>query len=373
MEGEGSLFWGFVIMLSRKFLAFVAFSNLLLWSVIPLQAAMYSVQDLGLFGADSFNENGQVAGSIATDIPNMSHAALYSNGVITDLGTLGGDNSVARAINNLGQIVGFSTLTADGIQHGFLYNDGIMSDLGTFGGSLSDARDINDSGAIVGSTRIAGYVRAYLYEGGAMTDLGTLGGQTAAANAITKNGDIVGGAALADGTSHAFLYSNGQMTDLGSIGGNSYATAINSKGQVVGLTTVPSGHAVAYLYSDGIMTSLGANTLDAIGINDAGQVVGTAEFGNQFPNLHTAAYIYDKGQLTELNTLIDPNLKIYLSGAADINNSGQVICGGAYFGRAGGHTFLLTPIPEPASLTLLALGCFSLLFWHFHSHFRWNS
>jgi len=53
-----------------------------------------------------------------------------------DLGTLGGRQSFAAAINNRGQIVGSSD-TPTNQTHGFLWEDGAMIDLGALGGNFS--------------------------------------------------------------------------------------------------------------------------------------------------------------------------------------------------------------------------------------------
>ena len=94
-----------------------------------------------------------------------------------DLGTLGGAESNAIAINNNGQIVRSSTI-ASGLNHAFLLNPGgTMKDLGTLGGTESYALSINNSGQIVGrSTTVSGLNRAFLYSGGKMTDPGHTGG-----------------------------------------------------------------------------------------------------------------------------------------------------------------------------------------------------
>jgi probable HAF family extracellular repeat protein len=54
------------------------------------------------------------------------HAFLYSDGKMTDLGTLGGKESVAFGINDAGQIVGWAD-NANGYAHAFLYSFGNCS------------------------------------------------------------------------------------------------------------------------------------------------------------------------------------------------------------------------------------------------------
>jgi probable HAF family extracellular repeat protein len=72
---------------------------------------------------------------------------VWTNGTITDLGTLGdsGLNGFAYAINNLGQVAGVSMIT-NSTEGPFLYSGGKMTDLG----SNFTAAAINDNTVIVG-------------------------------------------------------------------------------------------------------------------------------------------------------------------------------------------------------------------------------
>jgi probable HAF family extracellular repeat protein len=120
---------------------------------------------------------------------------LWSNGVMTDLGTLGGDFSAGEAISSNGDVVGISTINPGEFQfHAFLWKDGVRTDLGTLGGNQSQATDINSAGQVVGFSETAGLVRhAFIWENGVMSDLGGADANTESfAFGITASGDVIG-------------------------------------------------------------------------------------------------------------------------------------------------------------------------------------
>src|ERR1700736_2814993 len=72
----------------------------------------------------------------------QTHKVRY---VVKDLGTLGGSFAAAGGISDSGWIEGYSYLPGDNEIHEFLYHDGVMRDLGTLGGanSISEYRPNN--------------------------------------------------------------------------------------------------------------------------------------------------------------------------------------------------------------------------------------
>lgn len=159
-----------------------------------------------------------------------------------------------QGINNSNQVVGLSTQGFDNL-HAFFY-DGVMHDLGTLGGDISAAFAINNAGHIVGYSNpsVNGYNHAFLYEAGHMTDLGLLGNlNSATAYAINNEDQIVGSSYNEASTGHAFLFDNGAMLDLNSLldaSGVGWTLldgrGINDHGWITGDGTDPSGDVHAF-------------------------------------------------------------------------------------------------------------------------------
>jgi len=135
--------------------------------------------DYGL--ARGINELGQIVGEAATSGFSFVHAFLLTpqngqwntdgdyntpNPYMIDLGTLGGTNSSAAAVNDAGTVVGWSELP-NGTNHAYIYDAGLMVDLNDLiatnsGWTLTGASAINSSGHIVGSGTVAGQTHGFL-------------------------------------------------------------------------------------------------------------------------------------------------------------------------------------------------------------------
>jgi probable HAF family extracellular repeat protein len=89
-------------------------------------------------------------------------------------------------------------------------------------------------------------------------------------------------------------------------------------------------------------------------MNYGGQVVGTSyRPGNA---LQDAFHNSPGGGMVDLNTLVDPQLRLQLTYANALNDAGQITGGGQ-------HAFLLTPTPEPGVLPLIGLAALPPSMW----------
>jgi hypothetical protein len=99
----------------------------------------------------------------------------------------------------------------------------------------------------------------------------------------------------------------------------------------------------------------------AAAINSTGNVVGSVVFTDRFSPTPSPAFAFITGKngeaLLDLNSLARPSESAWLEYALDINDHNQVLAVGS-----DGHTYLLTPVPEPGALLLVGCGALTVLF-----------
>lgn len=343
----------------------------------------------------SLTNHGWVAGFARDPDGATQQAVVWRNGVLTELGTLGGPNSsvVWPGQNQEGIVVGISEtsdLDPEGpnfscffffpgfpehsghICRGFAWDGNGMRDLPTLGGSNSFATGVNAAGQIVGwaentvrdPTCLPGsqvlQFRAVVWgpEEGRIQELPPLPGDSvSAATAINSRGQVVGISGHCDqavgrhSARHAVLWDRGQVVDLGSLGASVWNTPmdINDRGDVVGFAGPPpheGGGLRAFISTPGegireIKPLEGcAGTHQANSINERRQVVGVA---TGCADDRTRAFLWEAGETRDLNSMVPSGTGLWLLSAQDINERGQ-ITGSALDAESGEVVpFLATP------------------------------
>lgn len=159
----------------------------------------------------------------------------------------------------------------------------------------------------------------------AFTALGSLGGLSSGAKAINSLGQVVGYSMDNSGVQQAVVWNGGAPTALGDGGYGSvsgaYGYAINNAGVVVG--NAYNGLGAPVVWQNGAVTSLpvfdGVSGY-AYGINDAGQIAGTA---NAADDQSSVAAVWQVGSSAAPTVL--PGLGGLYTQASAINNAGQVV------------------------------------------------
>jgi probable HAF family extracellular repeat protein len=323
----------------------------------------------GSVGVGAAINNSSVVAGYSTLLNGTRQAAVWRDGVIDSLGTLGGPNSAVLwpGINNTGMVAGIS-FTADADPHnanwsceafmgasdrtclGFYWEAGVMHPLETLGGFNGFATAVNNLGQIVGWSETAAAdssckapqvltFHATLWEPktGRKQALPPLSGDAAsAATAINDRGQIVGISgscyvAVGDSSARAsVIWENGVPREIPNLGGATWNTPmdINDAGHVVGFGNLgddANGPRLrAFLWTGGsALTQIGPlyeddTVAQAYGINVRGQVV-----GRSCGPTGCRAFLYDKGVVYDLNQLVE-QVGARLELARQINDAGVI-------------------------------------------------
>lgn len=356
------------------------------------QFPRYTVLDLGTLPGGNFSQpfainlNNVVAGSSNLS-NNDQHSVLWSKGRVTDLGTLGGSNSIAFGMNDTESVVGEAeTSTSDPngedfcgfgthlICQPFYWQNSVMTPLRTLGGHNGVANWVNRWGTAVGQAESRTLdpscpapqklrFKPIAWENGKAIELRVKNGDPEGiAFAINDYGQIVGGSGTCTAFNpiflnnlqpvHALLWEKGKVVDLGSLGGSygNLATFINNQGQVVGFSDLAGDTASdAFLWTKANgMQDLGTYPGDigsaAISINDQGVIAGVSVIDTKGDS---RAVVWNNNVVTDLNTLVQANPPLYLITACSINDRGE-ITGLGVTSTGEIHTYRAIPVEDSA-------------------------
>ncbi len=365
--------------------------------------------------AFSISDKGFVAGASEDNaLDPLTHgpislAFLWKDGDIFNLGTLGGYESAAAAVNNRGEVVGAAETATPELfpnrcpvacdfflygdpteAHAFLWHDGTMQDLGTLGGPDSGAFFVNDKGEIAGASDVdfninpgtgGPTVHPFFWQNGEMLDLiadappGMFGGTYGIVSAMNEHGQITGTMNLAgDTTRHSFFWNRRSIKDLGTLGGiNTVAIWLNRDGHVVGrsdVTAICTACASSdqkqlhhpFMWKDGALTDLGLLYADTAGeaksVNAKDQAVGVTLPCTQVnpdascdgPIYHS--FLWENGSIIDLQNLLVPGSGVTLDCPA-----GGRGCVGAYNINDRGEIAAQGVLPNGETRALLLIPC----------------
>ena len=213
---------------------------------------------------------GQMSGeAIATNVQghivgwagsSRIHAVVWIRGEVSQLTLPLGPSSVARSINNNDVIGGWMGLHPGIDSHAFLWADGKVLDIGTIPNGTGTVAGLNDRGDVAGwgvapDPSGSGTIsRGFHWYGGRMTIIDPLPGYARSAALDVNNSSVVVGGSWISSTAfdHGFLWQNGELFDLNDLVPQGspevlLANAINDSGQIAAMGLDDEGLLVALL------------------------------------------------------------------------------------------------------------------------------
>lgn len=292
---------------------------------------------------------------------------------LTDVSRPGATSTSLFDVNNSGVMVGYTTSGPFDLAQGFIYDGTTFTSLtGPAGAISSVALGISDGGLVVGSfaiqdgvdpggAPILGPSLGFLYSGGIYTLFSVAGATDTYLRGVSPDGRYISGYyATATVAGVGFVYDQisgtlaivSQPTSLLTI-----PQGINGSGTVVGSDILPGSPTVrpGFFYDIGTGTRTdvqiaGATRTALRTIDDAGIV------GGWFIDAGGSAHGF-VGSVTAFE-------QIDFAGATatfvEGSNNAGILVGTYVDGRDTSHAFIATPVPEPASASLLAAALAAL-------------
>lgn len=249
---------------------------------------------------------------------------------------VGASWAIPWALNGQGRVVG-NTQTS-----GVIWNGGGATEIPLQAGMVElTARGLNRDGGVVGTaTDDAGTTSAFYFDGGTVVDLfpQRAEGESSQAAGINDAGLIAGTAMLLESgggvpVEHAIVWQPGSaaatVIELPPVGGGSTAIAVNNAGQVLGQCG-----STAFIWQDGVINNLGELNMVMLGFNDGGSIAGFTinDEGDRW-----VAVVYDGAGFDELDALGGFDAQAW-----GLNNAGDVV-GSAQVPSGEWHAALWTP------------------------------
>ena len=307
----------------------------------------------GTYGAvaEGLNNVGQVAGYTTVRVGTGTKATVvrgpafwWENGNSTILPPVAGKHySEAHALSDNGMAVGISFDIVNGQMTDYHATRWLRNTDGTFtpadlnsilpAGPNLEPQAISEDGRFIGIEGTAlGPVLAEFDASGQLVSYSVLGVNSVWDIRMVPLGDLLITGDLANG--HAFLWDSENLTDLHpTIPGSSFGTALNHLKQVAGVYRVNGANRPVYWTESAAFVDIFAGKATggyALGINDAGYVVGWATLSKPGPASTVFLWSPSTGarDLNSLKSATDTS-GVSLNWAGKINNAGQILARGS--------------------------------------------
>jgi len=256
-------------------------------------------------------------GGATTDLAATSY-------VFKDLGTLSGNTtaqSMAFGIGPTGHITGWSdanvTVVGTGntgntttlVHHAFSYFNGRMTDVGVVTTGLgSMGFSINSSGVVagVGNFSSSVFVAATNVTGN-FVGIGGSTTKSSVAFGINNLGHAAGFIDVSSNVTQSTWYNGFKTVTIADLGGNSSeALGLNDADQIVGWSLTKAGKKHGFIFTSGFLRDLGSlfvgTSSEATAINELGQVVGFSSTTTGNTTVEHG-YFFSEGKATDLGSL----------------------------------------------------------------------